>query len=191
MLPIGPADGQPVERDRGLGRFEEQGLGRWIEHAIVQPEQIILVVLLSRSGFVRSFSFAPVRSSSGRTVSRPISAARASPTLLAATAVSVACFVCWAVLSAIFAMRSAARLFSASFLSALTLANASESDGALFGEGAAGFGCCVLFDLCGTTDIELYPRARAKIGQLKDQSKRFLRLSRTCHPRAPPNMLSS
>ena len=54
--------------------------------------------------------------------------------LLAVTAVSVACLVCCAVLSASLAMRSAARLFKASFLSALTLDSASESDDALFGE---------------------------------------------------------
>src|SRR6185437_2427713 len=63
-----------------------------------------------RSGRVRSLSLAPVRSISGRMFSRPILAARSSPTLLEAIAVDVWLLV-W---SAIWAMRSAVRPLRAS-----------------------------------------------------------------------------
>jgi hypothetical protein len=78
-------------------------------------------------------------------------------------------------------MRSAARPFKASFPSALTLDSASESDDALFGEGAAGFGC-VLFDLWGTTDIDYIPVLAQRLGSLVIKASAFSRLSETCHP---------
>ena len=50
VLAIAAANGQPGERHRIFCRFEEQRLDRRIEHAFVQPKEIILVVLLQPLG---------------------------------------------------------------------------------------------------------------------------------------------
>ena len=50
ILAIVAANGQSGERHRLLCRFEEQRLDRRIEHAFVQPEEIIFVVLLQPLG---------------------------------------------------------------------------------------------------------------------------------------------